>query len=548
ESNATWLNWGISNHTLFGTPRNEDVGTYWVRINISDENGGFDEHNFTLTVLNVNDPPIITTEDVLEAPLNVLYEVDYDATDIDSPLPQLKWLVFTNATSWLEMDYNSGILSGTPEINDLGWYNVNVTVKDLDGDQAWHEFILVVTSNEEPEPDNDPPEITTIDKVSITAGESYNIIYKAADDRTPVGSLIWFYNSNASWLGFNKATIVLSGSPTLDHVGWYWVNVSVNDGEGGFDSHNFTVTVYATTNQPPDILTEDDVNAVVEELYSVDYEADDDRTPLDKLQWSLETNTSDWLRIDPNTGALSGTPELDDVGSYWVKVSVFDGEDGWDHNDFTLYVTTEPITKLLPKLSSPTMTPASGDSETMFTFFVDYSHQDSDLPESIQVVIDGIANNMESTNGHYEYSTKLTEGNHTYYFTATLDELTVETEDLTTPYIEKAEGQPEDGEDDEDNTMLYAVIGIIVIIIVVMILLFIFLKKKKPPEQPATPEVTPQVVPHVEPAPQPVPMPQVEEQPQPTPQIEPQVGVQEPHGQAPAPRVKTQQTIEEEDA
>ncbi len=139
--------------------------------------------------------------------------------------------------------------------------------------------------------------------------------------------------------------------------------------------------------------------------------------------------------------------------------------------------------------------------------------------------------------------------------------------------------EPEDGE--EDNTLLYAGIGIIVIVlIVILILLFIFLKKKKgkeeeppveepqppppeevppeappeqpptpeippeqpsvpetPPEQTPTPEVTPQVVPQVEPAPEQAPMPQVEEQPQPKPQVE-----------QPVPKIKTEPTIEENNA
>ncbi len=596
ESNASWLNWGFENHTLYGIPNNGDVGTYRVRINISDGNGGYDEHNFTLTVHNVNDPPVITTEDVLEAPAYVLYEVDYNATDIDSPFSQQTWSVATNAT-WLFINHISGILSGTPSNNDEGWYNVNVSINDGDDGVDWHEFKLVVTPIEEPEPDNDPPEITTIDKVSITAGESYNIIYEATDDRTPVDSLIWSYNRNASWLSFNKISRVLSGSPTLAHVGWYWVNVTVGDGEGGFNSHNFTLTVYATANHPPDILTEDDNNAVVGEEYSVDYEAEDDRTPVSNLIWSLETNAS-WLSIDKNAGILSGIPNSTDVGSYWVKVSVFDGEEGWDYSNFTLWVTTEPITKLPPELSNPSMTPTSGDTETMFTFSVDYSHREGDLPDSIQMVIDGVGYDMTSSNGHYEYSTKLSEGNHTYYFTTTLGEFTVETEDLATPYIERTEGQPEDGDrdGDEDNTMLYAGSGIVVIIIIVMlILLFIFLKRKKkpseepepieeerlaveptpeevpldvppeqlpapetpPPEQPPTPpEVTPQVEPQVEPPPQPAPMPKVEEEPvlqveqPPQPQVEAQEPVveqpAEPQVRVPLPKIKIQPKIDED--
>ncbi|MCK5560330.1 MAG: PQQ-binding-like beta-propeller repeat protein, partial [Thermoplasmata archaeon] len=429
DTNATlWLDINPSTGIINGTPTNDEVGNYWVNVSVDDGDTGLAFTNYTLIVLNVNDRPEIITEDELIANANILYSVDYNATDIDSPLSQLTWSLNTNST-WLDLDTSTGVISGTPTISDVGWFNVNITVDDGDGGQDWHDFILTVISEGF---ENEPPKIITIDKVSITAGTSYNVIYEATDDRTPLESLIWSYDSNASWLSFNQITRTLSGNPTLSDAGWYWVNITVGDGDGGFDSHNFTLKVWATANEPPDILTDNDVNAVVDELYSVDYEAEDDRTPLDKLQWSLETNTSDWLDIDPKTGILSGIPKLKDVGSYWVKVSVFDGEDGWDFTNFTLWVTTEPITKLPPELINPSMTPSTGDTETMFTFSVDYSHPDGDLPDSIQVVIDGNANNMDSTNGHYEYSTKLSEGNHTYYFTTTLGDSVVNTNEYQT--------------------------------------------------------------------------------------------------------------------
>jgi outer membrane protein assembly factor BamB len=543
EANATsWLDIDTATGIISGIPTNDDVGEYWVNVSVDDGDTGLAFTNFTLIVLNVNDRPEIITDDELTANVNILYVVDYNATDIDSPLSQLTWSLNTNAT-WLDLDTSTGILSGTPIINDVGWYNVNITVDDGDEGQDWHDFILTVTSEDF---ENKPPEITTLDAVSTTAGKSYYVIYEAIDDRTHLESLTWSYNSNASWLSFNKITRVLSGNPTLSDVGWYWVNVTVFDEEGKFDSHNFTLTVWATANHPPNILTEDDINAVVDEMYSVDYEAEDDRTPIDKLVWSLETNTTEWLDIDPKTGVLSGTPELEDVGSYWVKVSVFDDEDGWDFTNFTLYVTTEPITEFKPELSNPTMTPTTGDTNTEFTFSVDYSHPDGDLPDSIQVVIDGEAHNMTSNNGHYEYSTKLSEGDHTYYFTTKLGGVTFNTDAYNTGFITKAEGQPEDGDGggDEDNTMFYAGIGIIVIIIiVVLILLFIFLRKKKGKEeelpveeaQPPPIEDVPPVESPIadteltnlrteEPAPPPPEQPVIQPEQPPTPEVPPPEG------------------------
>jgi hypothetical protein len=416
------------------------------------------------------------------------------------------------------------------------------------------------------------------------------VIYEATDDHTPVESLIWSYNSNASWLSFNKLTRVLSGNPILSDKGWYWVNITVNDGEGGFDSHNFTINVYLTTNLPPEITTEDEIFALIDTLYSIDYEATDDRTPVDYLQWSLETNAS-WLNITNDKGVLSGTPTIKDLGWYMVSIFVTDGEGGWDYHDFILTVVKEPTEiNNAPVLTAPTLTPIEGDTKTDFIFSVHYFDKDDDVPESIKVVIDGNEHFMtlkmggNAANDIYECRIKLSKGNHTYYFTASDGIEIVNTNTYKTPFIKKInEGQ-------ENNSMLYTGIGIIIIIIVVLILLFIFLKKKKekeeealveeeqpppleevlpevtaelplppeippeqpsvpetPPEQSPTPEVTPQVVPQIEAAPESAP--QVEEQHAPTPQVEPplqpQVAEQKPQGQVPVPKIKRQPTIKE---
>jgi predicted transcriptional regulator len=438
DTNATsWLDIDSNSGIISGIPTNDDVGKYWVNVSVNDGNKGLAFTNFTLIVLNVNDRPEIITGDKLTANPNVPYMVDYDASDIDSPLSQLSWSLNTNAT-WLDLDTTTGVLSGTPTINNVGWFNVNITVNDGDGGQDWHEFVLTVF----PEGlKNNPPVITTIDIVSITAGKSYNVIYQATDDRTPFDSLIWSYNSNASWLSFNKVTRSLTGNPALTNVGWYWVNVTVNDGESGFDSHNFTLTVWATANQLPDILTEDDINAVVDELYSVDYDAEDDRTPEEYLQWSVKTNAT-WLSMQTNTGVLAGTPTSDDVGWFQVNVTVFDGEDGWDWHRFILTVSREPIGENnAPILTNPTMAPTAGDTNTEFTFAVHYFDMDGDLPTSIEVVIDGNEYNMTlkvgeyTSNGIYIYKTKLSKGNHTYYFTASDGIETVSTNTFTTNTI-----------------------------------------------------------------------------------------------------------------
>ncbi|MCK5558970.1 MAG: putative Ig domain-containing protein, partial [Thermoplasmata archaeon] len=433
SSNASWLSFDNITAILNGTPTNDDVGSYWVNITINDTME-IDFTNFTLTVIEVNGNPIINTIDDEITYEDELYEVDYNATDIDSALIDQIWSLETNASSWLDID-SSGIISGTPTNDEVGIYWVNVSVDDGENGLDFTNFSLTVLNV------NDPPVIVTADLQTAPADTLYEVDYNATDIDSPLSQQIWSLNTNATWLGLDTSTGVLSGTPTEADAGWYNVNVSVDDGDGAQDWQEFVLTVtIGMKNEPPVITTTDVVSATVDELYYVDYTAIDDYTPFDQLIWALDTDAN-WLSIETNTGTLSGTPIVSEVGQYWANVSVMDEHHAVSFHNFTLTVTKEPIDKnIAPELLSPKMTPPAGDIETIFTFTVHYYDADDDVPEYVQLVIDGILYNMmlatsDPSNGTYEYKTKLSKGIHTYYFTASDGLDLVRTDDFNTSII-----------------------------------------------------------------------------------------------------------------
>jgi hypothetical protein len=252
-TDAGWLAIDDVTGNISGTPTNDDVGDSWVNISVDDGNLGSDWQNFTLTVTNVNDDPVITTTDVTTATAGELYSVDYEATDIDPAGDTLTWSLVSNA-SWLSIVSGTGVLSGTPTNDDVGAYNVNVSVNDGNGGSDVNSFTLSV------EPGvvvtNLNPNITTADDLTATVDELYSVTYDATDDRTLPADLVWTMTTNASWLSFDSVTRVLSGTPVTADVGSYWALISVNDGEGGSASTNFTVVVseaVTPSNTDPDL-------------------------------------------------------------------------------------------------------------------------------------------------------------------------------------------------------------------------------------------------------------------------------------------------------
>ncbi|MFQ3626744.1 MAG: Ig-like domain-containing protein [Cyanobacteriota bacterium] len=149
-----WLTFEPATRTFSGTPANADVGTITLRVVATDPSGAQGEGTFTLTVLNINDAPVLQTPVgnqtavtgqgfslVLEADMFV----DIDAGDVltytaslsnGSPLP-----------AWLTFDPMTRTFSGTPAGGNAGNYRIVVRATDRSGVSAVDEFDLLVKPN-----------------------------------------------------------------------------------------------------------------------------------------------------------------------------------------------------------------------------------------------------------------------------------------------------------------------------------------------------------------------------------------------------------------
>jgi len=338
SSNASWLRINTTSGYLNGTPRNDDVGTYYVNVSCRDGHNGEAWSNFTLTVLNAK--PQIVTPNTLTATEGTYYQVDYNSTDdsVSQPIRDTSWTLTTDS-DWLNIDEVSGVLHGIPFNDHVGQSWVNVTVDDGHGASDFTNFTITVENKE--------PMITLKDHLTSTEDILYSV--DCFSDEEGMGNVTWYLETNASFLSIDPGNGYLNGTPNNTHIGTFWVKVIINDGNGGSEDMNFTLTV---VNAPPKILTEDATTAVEDSLYSVDYNCDDDGQG--NVSWDLET-TARWLSIDPLTGILSGTPTNAHVRKYQVRVSVDDGNGGTAASDFELTVLNTPASILTR--SPPETTP-----------------------------------------------------------------------------------------------------------------------------------------------------------------------------------------------
>jgi len=127
-----WLS-VATNGVLSGTPGNADVGANSWTLQVSDGNGGTDTATLNITVANVNDAPVFTTDPINKA--SATEDAAYTgqtvagaATDVDAGATQSYSLV-PGGPDWLSVA-TSGVLSGTPDSGDIGANSWTLQVSD----------------------------------------------------------------------------------------------------------------------------------------------------------------------------------------------------------------------------------------------------------------------------------------------------------------------------------------------------------------------------------------------------------------------------------
>jgi hypothetical protein len=268
---------------------------------IDDGNGGTDTATVDITVVNVNDAPVISTTDVTTANEDALYSVDYNATDID-PSDTLTWALETDA-GWLSINTNTGVVSGTPDNDDVGTYWVNVTVDDGNGGTDWTNFTLTVSNT------NDPPVITTTSLPEGTQGEAYTFQLNATDED---GDTLTWSVSGTNAENFDvSATGVLTSTPAT--TGTFYINVFVNDGNGGSDSVNLTWVIIASSTPPIDTdgdgIADDEDDFPDDPAASVD--TDGDGLPDDWNTGYTAADSTTGLTVDDDDDN-DGIPDSED--------------------------------------------------------------------------------------------------------------------------------------------------------------------------------------------------------------------------------------------
>jgi lysophospholipase L1-like esterase len=347
-----WLSFNSTTGLLRGTPFNDDVGIYSVKIRVNDGTVNVDS-TFSVEVINTNDIPVITSypEDT-SIFTNEYFEYfivaeDSDINDVLSYSAPIR-------PSFLTLDIATHKLSGTPLKNDTG--NFPVSLKVGDGTVfVYQNFNLHV------ELKTHAPEITSVHVYSVYEDTQYLYALKASDLDNDI--LNFSAVKIPDWTNFYPSGILM-GTPTNDDVGFYDIVLSVTDGlYTVYDSFNIEVI---NVNDPPVILGTSKTLITPKEtpieitLSDISVEDDDNKYPDD---FSLELFTGNHYTVIDN----SIIPNTSFLGKLNVNISVNDGLDS-DEAEIPVYVGDTSIDDFINKEYIHSVYPVPANDNINFKF------------------------------------------------------------------------------------------------------------------------------------------------------------------------------------
>jgi len=328
----------------------------------------------TLAINAINDTPVISGTPDTSVAEGGAYSFTPMATDVDTG--DTKTFSITNKPAWADFDSATGQLSGTPGDTDVGVHsNIIMTVTDSGNlSVSLNAFDITVTNV------NDAPVISGAANISVAQDSLYNFVPTVTDvdnGDTKTFSIV----NKPSWANFNSATGELSGIPTNDNLGTYTnIVITVTDSANASDSLAAFSIAVTNVNDAPVISGTPSTTVAENSSYSftptvTDVDSGDTKT------FSI-TNKPSWAAFNSTTGALTGTPDNDDVGvSSNIIITVRDsGGETASLPGFSITVTN---VNDAPMISGTPLTAVNEGEEYTFTPIVEDIDPNSTLTFTI---------------------------------------------------------------------------------------------------------------------------------------------------------------------
>ncbi|WP_426369441.1 tandem-95 repeat protein [Pseudocolwellia sp. HL-MZ7] len=332
---------GIVNISATGevtyTPLPEFNGTAIISYTISDGQDAEASTTATITVISINDSPVINditantllSQGVIIDVLSATNDVDMDALSISSAISE-------NGTVIINSD---GTITFTPTDEFVGVAIVNVCVSDINGGVTCTDVSVTVV---------DPNVAPTVNDVALKAIEDTSLTF------TLVGSDL--ENDDLTFILIDQPNGEVSGSlplvtytPPANFNGETTLTYQANDGK--LDSNIATITITVESENDLPVAIDDNVTIFSFDPTEIDVLANDTDVDEDDVL-SVIGATASIGEVSWTTTGLSYTPDASFVGSTFVEYTIEDSSGATDTAIVFIDINTEGD-ELLPVISVP---------------------------------------------------------------------------------------------------------------------------------------------------------------------------------------------------
>jgi hypothetical protein len=297
---------------LTWAPTQEDLGTVQVEIRVDDAGGASGGQSFVLTVLNTNDPPVITSLPDTTAVEDSLYTYTPLATDPD-PVDSITFSLAA-APEGMTIDPQTALISWIPAQKDVGTFPVSIHATDANGGVAEQLFTLLVAAVD------DPPQISTLPDTTTLEDQLFSYAVQAIDEEGQ--KLTYALMTGPEGAQIDTAGL-LTWTPVQEDVGVHPITVQVADPSGQTAAQTLQLTILQV-NDPPQITPISPVENQVqtepgESLLFAVAVSDEEENEL-TLSWLINGTP----RQDVAGASLEYVPSLTQIDTLTAQVS--DGE------------------------------------------------------------------------------------------------------------------------------------------------------------------------------------------------------------------------------
>jgi Putative Ig domain/RTX calcium-binding nonapeptide repeat (4 copies)/PKD domain len=339
-------------------------GTYSITVRVTD-NGSpalSDTRTFSVTVNEVNKPPVLTAIADQTVDEEVLLSFTATATDPDIAANTLSFSLDPGAPGGASIDATTGVFAWAPtEAQGPGGYSITVRVTDNGSPTLSHTQTFTVTVNEV----NKPPVLAALANQTVDEQTPLSFTATATDPDLPANTLTFSLDPGApAGAALDPVTGLFTWTPGEAQDGTYPVTVRVSDnGAPGLSATRTFTVIVREVNTPPSLANPGDrgLNELTALTFALQATDPDVVAGVpDGLTYALVSGGQPGMALDPATGAFTWKPgELQD-GTYIVTFRATDPHGA--ASDQTITITVHEV-NTAPTLASPgNQTVAAGNN------------------------------------------------------------------------------------------------------------------------------------------------------------------------------------------